>query len=227
MAYGDNRTLVASDTFDTSIDGNWDNGYADWNAATAQAGGTVGPAATASNVGLRRNTGTYTADQYSRVTAGSTGASKEVGAACRMHPSSTTDESCYLGAVSDFGTDLYIIYECSAGAGSVTFSTLTSASWSGAPTATTDIFTLEAEGTTLRMGSSEGAGDAQRLTTTDATLDGATYSTVGFYMYAESNIANARVTAWDGGSIGAAAAAYNAVPVLEYYLTRRQTGVFH
>lgn len=119
-----------------------------------------------------------------------------------MHPTSSTDESSYIGAISDFGSDLYFIYETSSALG---FTTLTSGAWGSAPSATGDIVTLEAEGTTLRMGTAEGGADTQRITTTDATLSGATYTTVGLYMYCETANTNAQITAWEGGSIGAAA----------------------
>jgi len=100
MAFGDGRTEVASDTFDSSIDSNWDNGYAAWQILIFVTGGHL--TATGSGgltAGMRRNTGTYAADQYSAVTYQDvTDAVNDawIGALVRCEPTSSTDESCYL-----------------------------------------------------------------------------------------------------------------------------------
>lgn len=206
--YGDNRNQVAADTFDSAISADWDNGYADfgtlaWN--TGGGSGTVTPSAGFVTSGMRRLNATFTADHYATITAnlGTTGTT--LSATVRNHPDSTTDESCYAGGWNNYSSDTYAIEEVSAAFG---FSTVASAAWAGAPVANGETLTSEAEGTTLRCGTAEGGADTQRVTGTDATLGGATYSVTGLLIYCDNTppADNGRITAWAGGSIGAAAA---------------------
>jgi hypothetical protein len=200
VAYLDNRSLVASDTFDSSISGEWDNGFADWDVFTWQSGGGLGVVEPGvGDSAMRRNMASYTGNHWSRVISGANGANTcGMGGIVRVHPTSGTDESCYWGLCEDEAANVYQIYERDSAFG---LASLTSTAWGTAPYAIGDSFTMEAEGTTLRSGSAEGGADTQRLTTTDATLNGATYFAVGFAAYFGTSAADARVHAWEGGSI--------------------------
>lgn len=230
MAYGDNRNTLATDPFTASISADWDNGHADfrpfaWNAASS---GVIQPgAAGAPEAGMRRITETFTGDHYSTATVqtlspGDCG----IGVLVRVHPDSTTDESCYYCDVEDFSTDVYRIYEVSSAFG---FTQRASASWAGSPFAAGETMTAEAEGTTIRFGTAEGGGaDTQRVTYGSASLSGATYNKVGLTIYTGSSASDGRITSWEGGSIGAVGGGtYNAVPLLQYYQSLKRGGIFH
>jgi hypothetical protein len=208
MAYGDNRNLVASDTFDSSIDAAWTNGRADWATWSHNGDGTISPSASDSQI--QRNTGTYTDDHYSVVTMAGVAAAGFVCASGRG-ATGATDESCYIAVATDYSAgstpDEWGIEEVSSAFG---FSTLTSGALPNT-LSTGETVTLECEGTTLRMGSNQGAGDAQRGTTTDATL------TTGWPGICGGN-AGHDVTAWSGGSIGAAGGAV--IPAASMYYAR-------
>lgn len=204
-AYGDNRTQTATDPFTSSIDAAaWDNGYdayalMAWNAANGGVvTGTVG-----STAGMRRIS-TIGANQYSTITAqlGTTGTT--LGAACRMHLSSTS-EAAYLGSVNNYSSDTYNLEIIADG---ITFSDVAAPiTWSTSPIAAGETITCEAEGTTIRFGTAEGGADTQRLTGTNSTLTGAGgYTSAGLVTYIDSGPAvdNLQITSWAGGTAGAA-----------------------
>jgi len=191
------RTQVASDTFDSSISASWENGGGDWGACNWATGGHVEPSGASTDCALRRSGESYNNDQYSRVVIGGFDAvttSNSIAACVRMQ--SGTNESAYIGYVSA-GTTAYEIYETNSGFG---FSLLASAAFSGNP-AVNDEVILEAEGTALRLYTKQGAGsETLRVSTTDNTL---TAGSPGIALYAETGVANARVTTWTGGNIAA------------------------
>lgn len=198
------RSEIASDTFDSAISGSWENGGGDWDTCSWASGGFVQPTNVSADAALRRSTGTYANNQYSRVVIGgydATLSANSVGACCRMQAG--TDESAYIGYVSS-GTDAYEIYETNSSFG---FSLLASAAFSGNPAANDEVI-LEVEGTALRLYTKQGAGaETLRVSTTDNTL---TSGTPGIALYGETSAANARVTTWSGGDLTAGGAALGA-----------------
>jgi hypothetical protein len=199
MAYGDNRQVVASDTFDTSISASWENGGGDWGTWTHAGSGQVNPTAEDTDSALRRNNETFANDQWSQIAIGGIVTDNGIytGAACRMQAG--TDESSYVGYSESF-VGSYEIYELTSAFG---FSLLASTGTGWAILGVGNTLTLELEGTTIRLGDDRGA-DTQRLTTTDATL---TSGTPGFAGYIGTT-ANILVTSWTGGDIAAAGTAF-------------------
>ena len=196
MAYGDNRSEVASDTFDSSISASWDNGYGDYETLSWVTGGHVEPSAAFGEPGMRRNTGTYADDQYSRITINAFSSSaSEIWAMARC-ASGATDESCYA-AVNTANGSQHAINEINSSLG---ITTLTSSNTDPDNPGSGDILTCECEGTTIRSGDTMNGGDAQRLTTTDATLTGGRPGLLAFTAGATSAT---RITAWSGGDISA------------------------
>lgn len=190
--YGYDRTQVAADTFDASIDSNWENGGGDWNTCTWVSGGHVQPSVL-DNCGMRRQTETFANDQYSRVTVQALSvANSWVAAAVRM--AAGTDESAYIAYVAGGGT--YELYETDSA-----FAFTQLASISGYTFTVGDIVTMEAQGTLLRLGTVESGGaDTQRLKTSDNTI---TAGKPGCVFFEDTAVANARLTAWSGGDLGA------------------------
>lgn len=196
MAYGDNRSEVAADTFNSSIGAAWTNPHGGHSACAWATGGFVQPTVTGGvNNQMRRNTGTYDDNQYSRVTIQATDTNSILGPAVRCQ-TGAGDGSSYNGVADAVVNNEWAIYEVDAGetatrlAGSTTGYAF--------PTAGA-ILTTEAEGSTLRFGEDSG-GDQQRVTTTDATLSG---GIPGVTLAAITTVANSRITAWSGGSISA------------------------
>lgn len=198
MAFGAGRTEVASDDFFSSIDSNWDNGYAQWSTLVWQSGGHVD--AVSFQCGMRRNTGTYAADQYSTVTYQSiTDASNDswMGALVRCEPTSGTDESSYLGRfLADNGSpDQYQVYEIDAA------TTLTQLATVVAPEALTvgDIISVEVEETTITCGSDASGSNMALVSSSDNTITGAGKrpGLAGL----EGSGETARITAWSGGDV--------------------------
>jgi hypothetical protein len=204
MAYGDNRQTVASDTFDSSINGtNWENGGGDWGTFSWVTGGYIQPATANADCALRRSVGTYNADQWAQVVAqvhsGSTNA--WMGAAVRMQAG--TNESAYIG-YSVTTDQIYTIYETDSGMG---FTELANSTTNWAALSAGDTLTTEVEGTTIRLGDDRGT-DTQRLTTTDATLSS---GNPGIQCYTELATSDLRITAWEGGDIAAGGGATDLV----------------
>jgi len=207
MAYGDNRSEIASDTFDSSIDSSWDTGWADWNNMIWVSGGYVDVNAAGTKHGMRRNTGTYADDQYSIITNEEFD-DNDVGAqefAIGRAASGGADESCYFAEYSMEG-DIYELEEVTSSFG---FSSLASASHTGALLAQGDTITIECEGTTMRMGTNEGSGDTERITATDATL---TSGRPGLGAV-RAGSATVRITDWSGGDISAAGGSVPAIMI--------------
>lgn len=204
MAYGANRSSVATDTFDASISASWTNGEADFDPLAFVAGGHVGSAAGwTAPCHIRRNTGTYTNDHYSTATVQALNAAdfNAVEVTARRQ-ASASDESCYLGHVNSTdageGAQRYEILELDS---SFNFTLLTGSGTPGALSAN-DTITIEVEGTAIRFGTSESGGaDTQRISTTDNTIAS---GWPGMGVYASSNSARAQLTAWEGGTIAAA-----------------------
>jgi len=198
MAYGDNRTSVATDTFDSEISASWENGGGDWGTFDWVTGGHVQISTSGATGAIRRNSEAFADDQYSKVTvnAQTTGGSW-IGAAVRMQAG--TDESAYVG-YADGDNTLFAIYEVSSAFG---FTSLADTSGTGdIPLSAGETLTLEAEGTTLRFGSDADGADGQEVSTTDATLAS---GDPGASIYT-TDVVSTRITAWEGGDIGAAGA---------------------
>lgn len=192
MAYGDSRTEVASDTFDSSISADWENGGGSWTAFSWVTGGHIDPVASSVEAGMRRQTETFADDQYSITTVQSVGSQDYVGAATRMQAG--TDESAYVG-VSEGINSRYAIYEVDS---TFTFNLLANTATGWAALSAGQTCTVENEGTTIRLGDNRGT-DTERLTTTDATI---TSGDAGLASVIING--NGRLTAWSGGDIGAA-----------------------
>lgn len=177
--------------------GNWGSGYADWgdmnltsNAARA--------ASSATDCAARWLAETFSGGgQYSQADFGAlTGSEEYLTVACRMHPSSTTDESCYMLTNINSGTDTHKLYEVSSAFG---FTELDSVA--GNTAAAT--FRLELSGSTLSP--LRGGAAITGLGTTDATLDETTYTRVGICNYFES--VSGTIDNWSGGALSAPPAA--------------------
>lgn len=195
------RTVIATDTFDTSISASWQNGISGVNLCAWASGGYVQAAALSSTGRLYRTAETYPSDQYSKVIyktvgLGATGA--ETGAFVRA---STTTAQKYPATVQTVGAIKYSIYYANA-AGALT--TLASG---GTPSvlAAGDSVITEISGTGIRLYSDEsGSGDVLRLSTTDTTI---TSGVPGFSIFIDGTLADVQVTAWEGGSVSSGSGA--------------------
>jgi hypothetical protein len=178
--------------------GNWGSGYGDWNNM-ALAGNAVRAAAADSDSAARWLANEFSGGgQYSQAVFGTLTDSFIFWSVCaRMHPSSTTDESCYqVTSVYDASVLAYRIYEYNSSFGATELDTVTG-------NATSATFRIEANGTSLK-GVRNGT-DITNLAVTDATLDEATYTRVGIADYQGTGTL---VTAdnWEGGALGGAPA---------------------
>jgi len=193
MAYGDGRAVVAFDTFDASIDGNWENGGGDWVAMEWQAGGDIRSTGIGNN-GMRRNNETFDDDQFSTVTIDLALTSGNWYAAqCRM--AAGTDETCYIGYTEIDGT-AYRLYKVNSSFSFTEIGSGTTTGW--ANPAIGDTLTLEVEGTTLRVGDNRGT-DTERYSQTDATISSGDPGLGGY----STGVGNVRYSAWIGGNITA------------------------
>jgi len=202
MAYGDNRSSVASDTFDSTIDGSWTNGPGDWPPCDWWTGGHVTPTNTGIYSNIKRNTGTYVDDQYSQTIVHSyvVAADCETWTTVRMQVTDT-DEACYGGVwTTDPSGDghQFRIFEVN---NSYQFTDLASSGVDQDNPSQGDILTTEVEGTTIRMGDNINGADAQRVTTTDATISSGRPGLVVFTFSGDEDSCN--ITSWDGGNISA------------------------
>jgi hypothetical protein len=186
-------TQVASDTFDSSIDANWDNGPGDFGPAEWVAGGYIQPATDGTVYSLIRNTGTYSPDQYSLVTI-KTHAAGNYSACSTVRGAGGADETCYYGQVKGFsGEDKYAINEVDSAFG---FTTL----------ASTGSFDNLADGDTIRTvvigteiylyTNESGGGETLRLQATDGTIASGRPGSTGYASGAKTNLQH---TAWEGG----------------------------
>lgn len=196
-------TAAPTDTNDSSVTGwsggdiggissDWENGGGDWGPFTWLPGGYI-DAPNDDDGGLRRNLESFVNDQYSIVTVQNHTTNDDwVGAAVRM--ASGTDESCYICYYDTKDND-YSIWECNS---VFFFSEIASTSNDTTALQAGDTVTAEIEGTTIRCGTNEGSGDAQRITTTDATITSGNPGIVTF----EDLAGDIQFTAWSGGDIG-------------------------
>lgn len=196
FSYGQNRSVVATDTFDTTIGASWTNGPGNFVTWAADGAGIVEPSSTESFCGLAYTGSSFANDQYSKITLASSTAFTYVGPYVRNTAASS---ACYIGQIGEGEDDRYIT-ELSSVLGETTLATDTSGT--GFPSAANDTVTFEAEGTTLRLGDDLDGSDGQTLETTDATL---TSGAAGFYCYlSTAGSGVCEVTAWEGGDIAAA-----------------------
>jgi hypothetical protein len=205
------RNTIASDTFDSSIDGNWDNGQGDFGALTWVSGGHLESTTSGtSDAAMRRNVGTYPRKQWSKVETSAlatTGGSQNAQiAALVLCASGATDESCYAAylGISTSGGNKYEIFEVNASFG------YTSLAASGTPPSSLsagDFVSLESDGAgLLTLYTSEGGGaETSRLTANDSTL---TSGRPGLLLWHTNppTTPNARITAWEGGDFPGTAA---------------------
>ena len=161
--YNQDRNSILNDTWDSSISGSWTNGPQSFATLTWQSPGYVRPSSASTDCAVVYGSA-IDDDQWAQIQIPSaiTPASNYWYSIVRQQ---TGGDGAYQGLWTGDGTDRYEISEISS---SFTFSTLTSVantSWGGA----NDTLTLEIKGTSLRLGSNEGAGDAVRIATTDNT----------------------------------------------------------
>ena len=201
MAYGDNRSEVASDTFDSSIGSAW-SAHPDMDNMAWASGGYVTPTNHNADAGIIRNTGTYADDQYSISAIGFMddyvgGGGDELWASVRQ---SGSNSACYLGIVTTDSTKYQIVKVTSGD----TWTYLDETGTASPPEFSEgDTVTIEAEGTTLRIGTNEGSGDTQRSSTTDSAHSS---GVPGCGIWNNNSAANTGITAWSGGNIGAGGA---------------------
>lgn len=190
MAYGDNRTVISSDPFDSSIGGDWENGPDLWPVLGWLTGGYV--ADVNQTQGVIINTGnSFTDNQWSQVVVQEHSGVANIGASI-MGGSGLT--RCYIG-YNDADTPLYEILDIAEGG---TSSSVASAASSGAMSSG-DTLTLEGVDGDIRLGTDEGSGDTERIGDADATWsDGV----VGVYLYDAAGVDKADITSWSGGNIG-------------------------
>jgi len=194
MAYGDFRIPLFTDTFDSEISSSWTQGHGDWDTWEWVSGGHIQPAATDTDAGMYRNDISPANNQYIVATVGTPAGGTTNWWEAYVRSATGTDESCYCcGWDNTSGTFAYNIWEVDSAFG-----------WTGlAEEATGDTLgtgntiSIEAVGTTIRMGTDEGSGDAQRLVTSDATLSS---GEVGVACYGDKT--ELRFTAVSGGNIG-------------------------
>lgn len=201
MAYGDNRSSVASDTFDSSIGASWDNGTGDF-ITFAATGGFIQPSSAGGDfqAAIIRNTGTYANNQYSTATIQTLSAANFNAIGVGARSAGGASEAMYAifwnSNNGGEGIPKYSLVEIDA---SMNFTTLAEGGTAGGASAGHTI-TIECEGTTIRGGTNEGSGDTQRLTTTDNTLASGRPAILAF---AVSSAGNAQITSWVGGDITA------------------------
>lgn len=187
------RSQVASDTFDSSISGSWDNGPGDFGTFTWVTGGHLEATDDATQAAMRYSGAAFAADQYAVVTVhDGSGSPGIVGAMVRMQGG--TDESSYAGRIRTVSGSKYVIREWDSA-----FAATDLASTGTPPTTLTAGWTvaLEVIGTNLELFTDEGSGEVSRTSVSDATVaDGETgillFNAVG---------AVAQATAWVGGDI--------------------------
>jgi len=202
MAYGDDRSELASDTFDSSIDANWNVGDGDWTDLVFVTGGHIETIAGGGggDASIRRNGETYADDQYSRTTVQvHTGSDRWIGASVRM--AAGADESAYAGYAQTFNDK----YEIAIFDSTLRFISLATIKDPGTeiPHSAGDIVTIEIRGKTIRLGSDTGGTDVQKVTITDNTITSGDPGVVIFTL--SGGEADARATAWSGGDIAVAA----------------------
>lgn len=169
----------------------WRNGHDEWFPFADVAGGFINPEADSTHAGAIRTIDTYSSNQYSTVTLDSLSTTNDrVGAMVRCAVS-ISNTSCYLG-VYRTDTDDYELFDVAVDG---TFTSIASTPNGGTALVAGDTLTIETEGTTVRMGTDEGSGDAQRLNTTDVTW---TEGRPGVYAFQTNDLL---IDSWSGGSL--------------------------
>lgn len=206
MAYGDNRSEVFNDTFDSSIDGNYENGGGDWDPLVWATGGVIQASAGAfASCAIRRTT-TVNDDQYCQVVSATQ--SGDTYTACIVRMAAGTDESSYIGYSAHFESN-YQIWESDSAFG---FNLLASTATGWGALLSGEILTMEAEGSTLRLGDNNSGSDTEYLTTTDATISS---GSIGCHLSVSTGAeANAEITQLIGGNISAGGGAGQTVSLL-------------
>ena len=194
MPYGANHQEIYSDTFDSSIAASWDNGNGDYDVAVWATGGYIQANVTSVQANIARyDTESYNGSQYTILTIQAMGTASGMGAICRQQQG--TDESGYAGAILYLGSGSFEINEkfsdfssSAVAEGSTGYETPVSG----------DTITLEAEGTSLRMGYDGSGTDVEVLSGTDNTLANGQPASV---MFDIADVTATRVTAFEAGNI--------------------------
>jgi hypothetical protein len=194
------RTQVASDDFASSISASWTQGEGDTGTMSWAAGGIIQSTATGNQQDrIRRNTGSYSNDQYSAITVTNADSSTGCGLGVFTRAqASATDETSYFGGWFSpiYGLGKLFIVETNSSFGE----TILSSTGTGGIAAGSTIV-LENEGTALRLYTNEGAGEALRTSTTDATI---TSGWPGICTWADIDVTDAQLTDWAGGNLTSA-----------------------
>jgi hypothetical protein len=197
MAYGDSRTSVATDSLGDIGSSDWQNGEDEW-ATFEQITSAVECTADNTDTGARRDTETFDDDQFCIITIQAAHATGDSGLAPWVRgQGGAGDASCYLGLSNDWNSE-YELQETNTDLSTFTNLASTGTGWAGLSSG--DTLTIEAEGTTLRLGDDRGT-DTQRLTTTDNTL---TSGNPGMHMWEGIEIEDTQISAWEAGDIGGA-----------------------
>ena len=197
-SYGGREAATASDTFDGAISGNWTNPTGPWNTASSTGMRHTTNGTIDNELNWRVNTmcwdaDTFADDQWSQLDGDYQNSSSADVCVCVR--SSLSTRAGYIGicAASDFE-----IREYSSGG---TRTDITTGSTGHHTCQSGDTLTMEAEGTTIRLGSEDsGGGDTERISGTDATHT-AGYAGVGGY--GANSTENVKITGWSGGDMTA------------------------
>lgn len=191
------RYSKASDTFDSSISSDWENGGGDWGSLQWVSGGYVSYVNTGSSA-IRRQTEPFGSNQYSKVVVNALTKNSIAVVKAQVRMQSGTDESAYTGGiVAASGIYKYGIQESTSAFG---FSDLATTGSSPTSYSTGDYIVLEANGTgtnNLELYTSESGGaETSRLTASDATI---TSGSPGVGIYADTSSETIQITSWEGG----------------------------
>lgn len=190
------RSPVATDDFATEIGAAWDIGPGDWANLVRVGAGVLQPTDVAQDGMIVRNTGTYSADQYSKITNINLSAANANFAIAAVRCAGGTDEACYIGHVgTDTGYHRYAIFRVDNSYG---FTLLWGSGANGGAVAANSTLILEVEGDEIRLITDEGSGEVLRGSVTDSTL---TSGRPGMGAFTASLGANAQVGPWEGGDI--------------------------
>ena len=189
MAYGDDRTVVATETFGGTL-ADWDNGWGDWFDWVISSGNAENNT-NAEDTGMRHTGGTFDGDQYAIATVSGTQPDNSMGVMLRCQ--SGTDESCYTCTADPYDFN----YRISVWDNTKSDTELKAVSdATNIPLTTGETISGEVVGTTIRVGSDSAGSDAEKGSVTDSTLSS---GPPGLFCYATSTIS---VSDWVGGDIG-------------------------
>lgn len=202
MAYGDNRTQVATDDFADNLN-DWNNGWDDYGPFSI-ASGAAEATNTYEDAMAFYDASTFDGDQYSKVTVN--GASGYTSCGPIVRAQGGTDQSCYC---MSFYYNVFDLLEwTSAGSDSTIDS---SSTVTDDPFVNGDTLTLEVEVSVLRGGSDWDTSDDEYFNHTDATITG---GDPGIFAYDRGD--GLAYTDWEGGDIGAAGGG-TILPLLNQY----------